>query len=32
MPAAPGAYRLFVYVRDNNGGGCSENAAFFVQP
>ncbi|MDI1248891.1 MAG: glycoside hydrolase family 2 TIM barrel-domain containing protein, partial [Lacunisphaera sp.] len=32
MPATPGAYRLFVYVRDNNGGGCSENAAFFVQP
>jgi hypothetical protein len=31
-PDKPGAYRLFVYVRDGRGGGCTENAAFFVQP
>jgi len=32
MPVTPGAYRLFVYVRDGQGGGCSENVAFNVQP
>jgi hypothetical protein len=31
-PAAPGAYRLFVYARDGRGGGCSENVPFLVQP
>lgn len=32
MPEAPGAYRLFVFVRDGHGGGSSENAAFYVGP
>jgi hypothetical protein len=32
MPAAPGAYRLFAFVRDGRGGGCSENVPFFVEP
>lgn len=32
MPAQPGAYRLFVYVRDGHGGACSENIAFQVAP
>lgn len=32
MPQAPGAYRLFLYVRDGAGGGASENVPFFVQP
>lgn len=32
MPSVPGAYRLFVYVRDGRGGGCSENTAFYVDP
>ena len=31
-PAVPGAYRLFVYVRDGQGGGCTENFAFRVSP
>lgn len=31
-PEQPGAYRLFIYVRDGRGGGCSENVPFFVQP
>lgn len=29
-PSTPGAYRLFLYVRDNRGGGCSENITFKV--
>lgn len=32
LPTAPGAYRLFVYVRDGRGGGASENVTFFIQP
>lgn len=32
LPAQPGAYRLFVYVRDGQGGGASENVTFFIQP
>lgn len=32
LPATPGAYRLFAYVRDGRGGGASENVAFFIQP
>ncbi len=32
LPVRPGAYRLFVYVRDGKGGGCSENVPFYVQP
>ena len=31
-PGQPGAYRLFITVRDGHGGGCSENVPFFVQP
>lgn len=31
-PGQPGAYRLFITVRDGRGGGCSENVPFFVQP
>jgi hypothetical protein len=31
-PDKPGAYRLFIYVRDGQGGGCAGNVAFFVQP
>jgi hypothetical protein len=31
-PDQPGAYRLFVTVRDGRGGGCSENVPFFVRP
>lgn len=31
-PAEPGAYRLFVTVRDGNGSGCSDNWPFFVDP
>lgn len=31
-PDQPGAYRLFVFVRDGRGGGCTENLPFFVQP
>lgn len=32
LPDVPGAYRLFVYVRDGQGGGASENVTFFIQP
>lgn len=32
LPTTPGAYRLFVTVRDGNGSGCSENWPFFVTP
>lgn len=32
LPDTPGAYRLFVYVRDGKGGGASENTTFFIQP
>lgn len=32
LPTAPGAYRLFAYVRDGHGGGASENVPFFIQP
>lgn len=32
LPDRPGAYRLFVYVRDGKGGGASENVTFFIQP
>jgi hypothetical protein len=31
MPSEPGAYRLFVVVRDRSGGGCIENIPFFVE-
>ncbi|MDP1580334.1 MAG: glycoside hydrolase family 2 TIM barrel-domain containing protein [Candidatus Didemnitutus sp.] len=31
-PAQPGAYRLFIYVRDAHGGGTTENIPFWVQP
>lgn len=31
-PEKPGAYRLFVTVRDGRGGGCSDNIPFYVQP
>lgn len=31
LPDRPGAYRLFVYVRDGRGGGASENVTFFIQ-
>lgn len=31
-PEKPGAYRLFIYVRDGQGGGCAENVPFYVQP
>ncbi|MEO1448841.1 MAG: glycoside hydrolase family 2 TIM barrel-domain containing protein [Bacteroidota bacterium] len=30
VPSKLGAYRLFVYVRDNQGGGSSANFPFFV--
>lgn len=30
-PETPGAYRLFIYVRDGRGGGCTQNVPFFVQ-
>jgi hypothetical protein len=32
LPTAPGAYRLFVTVRDGKGSGCSDNWPFFVSP
>ena len=32
LPDRPGAYRLFVYVRDGQGGGASENIPFFILP
>lgn len=32
LPVTPGAYRLFVYVRDGRGGGASENVAFYLRP
>jgi len=31
-PAQPGAYRLFLYVRDARGGGTAENVPFWVRP
>ncbi|BET66409.1 glycoside hydrolase family 2 TIM barrel-domain containing protein [Opitutales bacterium ASA1] len=31
IPSEPGAYRLFVVVRDRSGGGCIENVPFFVE-
>ena len=31
-PEKPGAYRLFIYVRDGQGGGCAENVPFYVLP
>lgn len=31
MPARPGAYRLFLYVRDGQGGGSADNVPFLVQ-
>lgn len=31
-PAKPGAYRLFLYVRDAHGGGTAENVPFWVRP
>lgn len=31
-PDRPGAYRLFVFVRDGRGGACAENVPFYVQP
>lgn len=32
LPTEPGAYRLFVTVRDGKGSGCSDNWPFFVSP
>jgi len=31
VPSAPGAYRLFVTVRDGKGSGCIDNWPFFVE-
>ncbi len=31
-PEAPGAYRLFVTIRDGQGGACTENVPFYVLP
>jgi hypothetical protein len=31
-PDQPGAYRLYLYVRDGQGGGCAENVPFYVLP
>lgn len=30
-PAQPGAYRLFLYVRDGHGGGTTQNIPFWVK-
>lgn len=30
-PDKPGAYRLFITVRDGRGGACTENVPFYVQ-
>jgi hypothetical protein len=32
VPPRPGAYRLFVTVRDGEGSGCMDNWAFRVVP